>query len=193
MDLQRVVLLPLILACALWMGDAGAKPQPDSCPEDKPMVVNAFATFRNVVDEGLDGHVWALDQGTQHIQIWQIGENTYCVKRRDFGTFVTYAGVSPAGTGTISAGVTGSFQGTTYLRINGIFEAKVPTTGYIGDFDAQCQQDGSCPGPRLRTSALYFSRTNKVDFGWFQFVAAGAGRCGTWSQTASGSVGDIVC
>ena len=192
MPMLRVVLLPLILASALWIADARAKPQPDGCPEDKPMVVNAFANFRNVADEGLDGHVWALDQGTQYIQIWQTGENAYCVKRRDVGTFATYAGVSPAGTGTISAGVTGSFQGTTYLRINGIFKANVPTSGYIGDFDAQCQQDGSCSGQRLRTSALYFSRTNKVDFGWFLFAADG-GACGKWIQTASGSVGDIVC
>jgi hypothetical protein len=42
------------------------------------------------------------------------------------------------------------------------------------------------------TSGLYFSRTNKVDFGWFQF-AADAGTCGKWIQTASGSIGDIAC
>lgn len=192
MTLQCTLLMPLVMASALWSGVANAKPQPDGCPEDKPLVVNAVATFRNVVDEGLDGHVWALDQGTQYIQIWQIGENAYCVKRRDVGTFVTFAGVSPAGTGTIPADVTGSFQGTTYLRIYGIFEPKVPTSGYIGDFDAQCQQDGSCPGQRIRTSALYFARTNKLDFGWFEYFADG-GACGRWDQTASGSIGDIVC
>ena len=191
MLMRRALLLPMVLT-GLWFAEASAKPQPDGCPEDKPMVVSAFATFRNVVDEGLDGHVWALDQGTQYIQIWQLGENAYCVKRMETGTFVTFAGASPAGTGAIPAGVTGLFQGTTYLRIYGNFEPKVPVNGYIGDFDAQCQQDGSCAGQRLRTSTLYFSRTNKVDFGWFQFTADG-GTCGKWSQTASGSVGDIVC
>jgi len=68
----------------------------------------------------------------------------------------------------------------------------VPTTGFIGHFDAQCQQDGSCTGPPLRTGPLYFSRTNFVDFGSFHFTADG-GACGLWIQTPTDSTGDIVC
>lgn len=63
------VMLAFLLSTASWMSDVAATPQPDSCPEHKPLVVNAFATFHNVVDEGLDGHVWALNSRTQYIQI----------------------------------------------------------------------------------------------------------------------------
>ena len=184
--------LALILTPVIWQSGAYAKPQPDGCPEDQPMVVDAFASFRNVADFGLDGHVWALDEGTQYIQIWRVGKNAFCVKRRDVGTFTSFAGISPAGTGVISAGVTGPFEGITYLNIYGVFEPKVPTTGYIGDFDLQCDQDGNCPGSSLRTSFLYFSCTNTLHFGWFMFNAE-AGTCGTWLQTPTGSTGDIVC
>jgi hypothetical protein len=62
------------------------------------MVVDASLTFRNIGDLGADGHVWALDQGTQHIQMWRIGSNAYCVKRHGVGEFTSFAGVSPQGT-----------------------------------------------------------------------------------------------
>lgn len=189
-QLTRVLLM--MTSSLVVVANALAKPQPDGCPEDKPMVVNSFATFRNVADQGTDGHVWALDFGTKYIQIWQIGENAYCVKRRDVGTFTTFGGPSPAGSGVVRYGVSGSFDGTTYLRIYGKFEPKVPTSGFIGDFDEQCRQDGSCSGTAPRASELYFSRVNHIDFGWFLY-AANAGTCGTWIQEPSGSTGDIAC
>jgi hypothetical protein len=171
--------------------DASATAQPDGCPTDKPKVVDAYDTFENVADLGADGHVWALDEGTQHIQMWRTGTNSYCVMRHDVGTFTSFAGVSPEGTGTISADVTGTFDGTVYLRIHGRFAPTLPTSGFIGHFDAQCQQDGSCLGTEPRVSALYFSRVNAFDFGWFTFKADG-GSHGTWVQTPSGNTGDIT-
>ena len=53
------------------------------CPGGGPLVVNAYGTYRNSADFGADGHVWALDAGRESIQIWQVGTNTYCVKRQD--------------------------------------------------------------------------------------------------------------
>jgi hypothetical protein len=184
----------LVVTLAVFGSQVGAKPKPDSCDEDKRKVVDAYATFSNVADFGLDGHVWALDSGTQSIEIWQIGTNAYCLKRRDLGGFTSFAGASPAGTGTIDAGVTGTFDGTVFLRIYGTFDPKVPTTGFIGHFDAQCDQEGNCTGAALRSSVLYFSRTNFVDFGAFHFVAvADDESCGEWTQTPTASSGDIVC
>ncbi|HET6820134.1 MAG TPA: hypothetical protein VFH98_06230, partial [Candidatus Limnocylindria bacterium] len=41
------------------------------CPGGGPLVVNSFATSRNLADFGADGHVWALDAASQSMQIWQ--------------------------------------------------------------------------------------------------------------------------
>ena len=49
------------------------------------------------------------------MQIWQIGTNTYCVKRQFIGTFTTFAGVGPEGTGAVSGGVTGRWYGRSSL------------------------------------------------------------------------------
>jgi hypothetical protein len=176
-----------IVLAPLWsMPHASAATKPDSCPTGKPMVVNAYDTVRNIADLGADGHVWALDTYTETVQIWRIGTNAYCVKRHDVGSFTSFAGLSPEGTGMISAGVTGSFEGTIYLRIYGTFAPTVPTTGFIGDFDGQCQQDGTCPGTVPRVVSLYFSRAFFRDPGSFLGVFDG-GSCGTWTQTPNGA------
>jgi hypothetical protein len=185
-------LAALLLATISLVDAPAATVKPDSCPTDKPLVVDSYATFENSADYGADGHVWALDAGTHSIRIWRLGGDAYCIKVHDVGTFTTFAGLSPEGTGTVSGGVTGSFDGTMYLRFYGTFAPKVATTGFIGNFDLQCQQDGSCSGPAPRISRLYFSSVYAIDFGAFAFTADG-GACGTWFQSSSGDTGDIVC
>ena len=177
----------------LSLVDASAAVKPDSCPTDKPLVVNSYLTAENSSDTGPDGHVWALEAGTRSIQIWRLGGDAYCVKLHDVGTFTTFAGLSPEGTGTVSGGVTGSFDGTAYLRIYGKFAPTVSTTGFLGNFDAQCQQDGTCAGQILSIRRSYFpSGFQNVDLGAFTITYDG-GACGTWSQSNSGDTGDIVC
>ena len=161
------------------------------CPGGGPLVVNAYATYRNVVDLGADGHVWALDAARWSIQIWQVGTDTYCVKQQHIGTFTTFAGVSPEGTGTVRGGVTGRWSGQLVSVIHGTFAPKVATSGFVGDFDWQCQQDGTCPGTRP-TPRLYFSSIDSFSF--FVFGATfESGTCGVWRQTLDGDTGDIVC
>lgn len=181
-----------VVATMLLVDASAATVKPDSCPTDKPLVVDSYATLENDADYGADGHVWALDAGTFSIRIWRLGGDAYCVQLHDVGTFTTFAGLSPEGTGTVSAGVTGSFDGTIYLRIYGTFAPTVATTGYVGNFDRQCQQDGTCSGPRASTGRLYFSSVYHFDRGAFAFTADG-GACGTWFQSSSGDTGDIVC
>ena len=107
--------------------------------------------------------------------------------------FTTFAGLSPQGTGTVRAGVTGTFDSTAYLRVYGTFAPTVPTTGFLGNFDAQCQQDGTCAGDILHIGPSYFpSGFQNVDIGAFAITYDG-GACGTWSQSNSGDTGDIVC
>ena len=163
----------------------------ERCPGSGTLVVNAYGTYRNSADYGADGHVWALDAARESIQIWEIGSNTYCFKRQDIGTFTTVAGVSPEGTGAVRSGVTGRWYGELVIVIRGPFAPKVATSGFVGDFDVQCQQDGTCLGPAFNARA-YFS-----SFDSLQFLKAEAtfeaGACGVWRQSIDGNTGDIVC
>jgi len=155
------------------------------------LVVNAYLTYRNGADFGADGHVWALDAARESIKIWQIGTNTYCVMRQDTGTFTTFAGVSPEGTGTVSGGVTGRWYGELVAVIHGTFAPTVATSGFVGDFDRQCQQDGTCLLPDFN-ARKYISNITSVQFITFSATFAG-GTCGVWRQSVDGDNGDIVC
>ena len=186
------VVAAVLATLSLVAASAAVKPvKPDSCPTDKPLVVDSYFTAENTLDYGADGHVWALDAGTRFIRIWRLGGDAYCLQIHDVGTFTTFAGLSPEGTGTVSGGVTGSFDGTLYFRVYGTFAPTVPTTGFIGNFDAQCQQDGTCAGS-IPSSRVYFSPRRYLDIGAFT-ATYDAGACGTWFQTNSGDTGDIVC
>src|ERR1041384_8083343 len=78
---------------------ASAPVKPDSCPTDKPLVVDSYATYENAGDYGADGHVWALDAATASIRIWRLGGDAYCAKVHAVGTSTTIAGLSPEGRG----------------------------------------------------------------------------------------------
>ena len=175
---------------------AGTGPQPaaaagEICPGGGRLLVNAYGTYRNAADFGADGHVWALDAAREAIQIWQTGTDTYCFKRQDTGTFTTFAGVSPEGTGTVSAGVTGRWYGELVIVIQGTFAPNLATKGFVGDFDQQCQQDGTCLGPAFN-ARNYFSSFDSLEFLTFSATFAG-GPCGVWRQSIDGNTGDIVC
>ena len=98
----------------------------------------------NVDDVGVAGNVWALDTVLERIGSGRPARTSSASGRDDSGSFTSFAGVSPAGTETISAGVTGSLVGTDFLRIGGIFSPTVPATDYIGSVDAGCNQQGQC-------------------------------------------------
>lgn len=164
----------------------------EACPGGGPLVVNAYATYRNAADFGADGHVWALDAARESIQIWQIGTNTYCLKRQDIGTFTTFAGVSPEGTGTVSGGVTGRWYGEIVAVIHGTFAPTIATSGFVGDFDVQCQQDGICLGSAFNARPYFSQPIASVQFLKFSATFAG-GACGVWRQSVDGDTGDIVC
>jgi hypothetical protein len=194
--LGRFTVLSAVVAAALAtvsLVGASAAAKPDSCPTDKALVVDSYFTAENSADYGADGHVWALDAGTRYIRIWRLGGDAFCVQIHDVGTFTTFAGLSPEGTGTVPGGVTGSFDGTAYFRDYGKFAPTVPTIGFLGNFNAQCRQDGTCAGDILHIGPSYFpAGFQNVDPGAFTVTYDG-GACGTWSQTNSGDTGDIVC
>jgi hypothetical protein len=192
---MRRVLIAVALTAGLMVTGVSPAPaitlKPDSCSTAGPEVVDVTLTVENLADLASDGHVWALDDYVEHVQVWRTGQKLYCVRREAVGTWVSFAGVSPAGTGTISAGLTGTLHGVRYLRLSGEFDPAYPTSGYIGVFDAQCGADGSCSGPEPRMSLLYFPRIYNIDFGWYDFVAT-SDADGTWHQSPDGDTGDIT-
>jgi hypothetical protein len=164
----------------------------EACPGGGHLVVNSYLTYRNSADYGADGHVWALDAARESLKIWQIGTNTYCLKRQDTGTFTTFSGSSPEGTGTVSGGVTGRWYGEIVIVIHGTFAPRVATSGFLGDFDLQCQQDGACLGTAPGGRSYFSSFDSSPQYLTFGATFAG-GACGVWRQSLDGNTGDIVC
>ena len=189
---RRLALATVAIAALAIVPQTASAAAGAPCPGGGKLVVNAYATYRNSADIGTDGHVWALDTARESIQIWQIGTNTYCFKRQDIGTFTTFAGVSPDGTGTVPAGVTGRWYGELVIVIKGPFAPNLPTSGFVGDFDLQCDQDGTCNGPAFN-ARNYFSSFDSLEFLKFAGTFE-AGACGVWRQSTDGTTtGDIVC
>ncbi|HEX7345210.1 MAG TPA: hypothetical protein VF253_00360 [Candidatus Limnocylindrales bacterium] len=185
--LAGAMTIATIVVPAAALGASAMEP----CPGGGSLLVNAYADYINSADIGADGHVWALDAAREKIQIWQIGTDTYCFKRQDTGTFTTFAGLSPEGTGAVSGGVTGRWYGELVIVIHGTFAPNVATKGFVGDFDLQCQQDGTCPGLAFN-ARNYFSSFDSLEFLKFSATFEG-GACGVWRQSIDGNTGDIVC
>jgi hypothetical protein len=162
----------------------------DSCPTDRPTLYDVTIGNTNVADIASDGHVWALDSYLQHVQVWKLGQKHYCFRIEYEGTWTSFAGVSPGGTGTISEGITGTFYGMRILRLTGEFNPQYPLSGHVADFDWQCEADGTCTGPRP-SPGMYFSPITSVNSTWYEFHATSATN-GSWHDTTYGDFGDIT-
>ena len=158
-------------------------------------VVDVLYTLQNDADSGFGGNYWANDTLLRHLRIWSEADGSYCVQVADLGTFVTYAGTSPSGSSTVSAGVRGIISGG-YVTTDvvGTFAPTLATHGYVGTYDLQCDASGNCPGSSI-SWASYFSSVTSSDafaqWGWIYY----AGRHGTWlnqDDVAAAASGDIT-
>jgi hypothetical protein len=163
------------------------------CDTTKPLVIRSHVTYQHVIDFGADGHIWALDSATQTFRAYRIGRHAFCVARHDEGTFVTFAGVSPEGTGSLTRGKTGTFSASIHFKIRGKLSPTLPTSGFVGSFDAQCHHDGTCDGEEPGLLGRYFSPVTAFRVVSFAASYVGEDGCGTWTQTLAGDTGDIVC
>jgi hypothetical protein len=68
---------------------------------------------------------------------------------------------------------------------------EVATRGFIGTFDAGCDQTGACANHSYRFTKHYFSRVRAVRFGWYSFTYDG-GSHGAFLQSTDGVAGDIT-
>ena len=78
-----------------------------------------------------------------------------------------------------------------YISVTGEFAPKVSTEGFIGTFDAGCDQTGACANHDYRFTTHYFSRVRAVRFGWYSFEYDG-GTHGTMVQSTDGVTGDVT-
>ena len=56
------------------------------------------------------------------------------------GTVTFFGGESPTGIGTVPGGLRAHMFGVNVLQFTGAFRPELPTRGYVGEFDANCDQ-----------------------------------------------------
>ncbi|RHW27266.1 hypothetical protein D0Z08_08855 [Nocardioides immobilis] len=141
---------------------AAAEPTtpPPFCAGAKDLAVDVTQDVR---DQPLlparDGHMWARFNYTQHLRIWQVGDRQYCVRKDYEGTWESVAGLSPGLTGTIPDGLTGTFHGSEYWQWTGRLAPVAPTTGHLGEVDADCTDIDVCADDSyLIVTKYYFSQ-----------------------------------
>jgi hypothetical protein len=158
-------------------------------------VVNVLYTLQHDADSGFAGNDWANDTILRHLRIWSESDGTYCVQVADVGTFTTFAGTSPSGAGTVSAGVRGILDGG-YVTTDvvGTFAPTLPTHGYVGTYDLQCDSTGNCPGTAIGWASYFSSVTSSDSFAQWGWIYR-AGRHGSWlnqDDVTAASSGDIT-
>ena len=170
-------------------------PPPLTC--SGTLLVDVSARILNEANAGVLGNIWALDAINERARVWQTSApaaagspGIYCVVTTATGSFNTFAGQSPEGTGTVTAGVRGLVASIQRFELTAIFRPVVPLNGFLGTFDFRCNQQGTCPGNVL-LSALFFQQI--TGFGGAGLASVYfAGHHGTWIQTSSGDLGDIT-
>ena len=189
--MKKLTALAAAVAALALAGTAAAVSLPTvihNCAVGAPLVTVPYGLVTDY-DSGFAGNAWANATIDRHLQVWSTGPGTYCATVEDHGSFVTFAGPSPSGTSTVSAGVRGVIGGgyvtTTFT---GTFAPSLPTRGNLGTFDLQCTSVSNCPGAHPSFTS-YFSSTGSWDlaaWGWAYF----AGRHGTWVNAYNVSAAD---
>ncbi len=189
-----LVLSTLALSSSAYAAtfDPGPQLAASACGVDRTPYINVVEGVRNDDDSGFNSATsWATDNYMRTIQVWQVAPGTYCAVVKYVGSFVTRAGTSPMGTGTVTAGIRGVMRG----GYRSTAFAAVPRSdpawaahGFIGVVDYRCDGSYDCPG-RVSWLDQYFS-SNTFDFAWWGWEYR-AGSHGTWINAMDGSSGDI--
>ena len=159
--------------------------------DDAKKIINVKQKIRNSVDSGIAGNSWAMDDYNRHIEVWKLADGSFCAILKYEGRFVTVPGPSPGNTGTLDAGIKGTFEGGYRTTVfTGTFAPSVSTHGNIGTFDYQCDISGNCPG-LVNWADLYFTDRAGYDLEWWGWVYH-AGRHGYWINSIDGNSGDIT-
>jgi hypothetical protein len=158
-------------------------------------IVDVHGKLINDYDSGFGGNAWANDTIERHLRIWKLNNGTYCSQVEDQGKFLTFAGTSPSGFSTVSAGIKGELEGgyvTTFFT--GTFAPTLPVHGNVGTFNLACTPALVCPGPSLNY-LRYFSATagnDLAEWGWIYEADHGHGTWLNQDNVPAASSGDIT-
>ncbi len=164
------------------------------------LVINVNQHITGDIDSGCAGNYWAYDEYNKHVQVWQIGDGSFCVDVRYVGSFTTVAGQSP-GTGCggsaaiLTSGIEGTYEGGYTANVIGTLRVapSKKTKGNIGSIDFGCDTStGECPGYASWLS-YYFDTGYNFSYTWWGWIYHG-GNNGTWVNTVppTGNSGDII-
>lgn len=149
------------------------------------LVANVNQNFTNDADSKVGGGYWALDQYSKNMKVYDLGDGTYCLVAAYNGTFKTFGGTSPQGTGTVGAGVTGKQNGGYALYVT-------DATFSLGSFpDVDLQGDESGNHNSFSTLGAFFSSYGSWAYIYWGWTYSTCGN-GTWGNVDSGNFGDIT-
>jgi hypothetical protein len=155
-----------------------------SCPAYSQLVASVSYLVTGEQVTGVDGNVWATASYTRMLQVYRVpgAKNTYCATWRDSGTFVTVAGESPGGTGTMEAGIAGSLTRTAVTtNFTASFQPRAATSGALGSFTAP-----------FDWTSLYFGNVQGFGLVWYSNLYTTPAN-GAWgSRTGYPSYCDIT-
>jgi hypothetical protein len=158
-------------------------------------VVNVSFRLIDDYDSGVAGNAWANDTVHRELRIWQVTPGMFCATVTDWGKFDTFAGPSPNGTGTVTAGIPGSIRGG---EVTGVFPGTLnpapayPTRGNIGfdnTFDLHCTAAYTCPGAKPTIDSYVSGYDGRLQWWGWQYVTDSHG---IWVNSVDGNSGDIT-
>ncbi|MEA3218148.1 MAG: hypothetical protein QOJ19_4304 [Acidimicrobiia bacterium] len=182
------VVVALLGALNLMAAPASGRTATQPCEVGRA-VVDVTYRFVNEQDLASNGEVWALAAAVSRFRLYRTGADTFCAAISLAGTFEAFGGPSPAGTGEVPAGVAGRFAGIDSLRLIGTFAPTLPTHGFVGTFDAQCDRL-DCQNP-IRFARNYVDVAGPPVHDTYRFAYVST--CGVWVTTNEGDIGDIAC
>ncbi|MCL4397550.1 hypothetical protein M1403_00810 [Patescibacteria group bacterium] len=157
-----------------------------SCNTSSAPVVNVTYKVTNNADSGVVPPVWATDNYTKRLQIWQQANGTFCAIAKYQGQFVTNGAGSPETGETLAAGVQGAFEGGYTAFFDGTLNSSpsYPTHGNIGTFDFSS-------GPSFDWIGTYFTGYTDFKLPYWAWNYH-AGNNGSWVNASTGNHGDIT-
>ena len=132
-----IVVLGTGTALAASSRDSSEIPSPPPPPAGSHLVMNASQTFINQEDSGNVGY-WALDNGFEDIQVWQMSPFDFYAILSVNATWSTFAGVPSSNcdaNGTPKEGGDGTGPWGGWITFAFKAAAYTPKFGYLGTFD----------------------------------------------------------
>ncbi len=173
----------------------GSQVNPGQCDANPgKLVTNVVHKVINDIDSGEQGNYWAYDNYVKQIQVWDKGAGTFCAVVRYMGDFRTVAGPAPGLSGTVAAGITGTFEGGYRAVITGVLNPSPTerTKGNIGekDYQGNIAPDGTGTLNPFSWLATYFSSVSGFSMQWWGWIYH-AGDNGSWVNSSDGNQGNI--